>query len=180
LNQPVLKTGFPLVFEIHSLWHIAVEVFGLEVSSWNSRETLYEKTRSQATGGDHNEKELWQKYEQTCVGGTFDNLHSGHRLLLTQAVFMTSKTLHVGITGDKLMDELTGYDEQDYKVRAIDVLKFCLNLNPHLKVEIYLLDDRIGIVGNSMDIQACILTKETKEGGDEINEERKKNNLEPI
>ena len=31
-----------------------------------------------------------------------------------------------------------------------------------------------------MDIQACILTKETKDGGDMINTERKKNNLDPI
>jgi cytidyltransferase-like protein len=37
------------------------------------------------------------------MGGTFDHMHLGHKLLLTQACLLTKDTLHVGITGDALL-----------------------------------------------------------------------------
>jgi len=43
------------------------------------------------------------KYEVACIGGTFDHMHLGHRLLLTQACLVTKTTLHVGITSDALL-----------------------------------------------------------------------------
>jgi hypothetical protein len=39
-------------------------------------------------------------YKQACMGGTFDHMHLGHKLLLTQAALLTTDVLHIGITGD--------------------------------------------------------------------------------
>ena len=38
-----------------------------------------------------------------AVGGTFDRLHAGHRLLLATAAAATDGVLYVGVTGDSLL-----------------------------------------------------------------------------
>lgn len=38
-------------------------------------------------------------YDIVALGGTFDHLHSGHRILLTMAAWLASERLIVGITG---------------------------------------------------------------------------------
>lgn len=45
------------------------------------------------------------KYKHACMGGTFDHMHLGHKLLLTQACLLTVDTLHIGITGDQLLSK---------------------------------------------------------------------------
>jgi hypothetical protein len=38
-------------------------------------------------------------YPVTALGGTFDHLHAGHKILLSMAAYITSQKLIVGITG---------------------------------------------------------------------------------
>mgnify|MGYP002718671144 FL=1 len=38
-------------------------------------------------------------YPVVALGGTFDHLHSGHKILLTMAASITSRKLIVGVTG---------------------------------------------------------------------------------
>ena len=38
-------------------------------------------------------------FEVTALGGTFDHLHAGHKILLTMAAWITTRRLIVGITG---------------------------------------------------------------------------------
>lgn len=42
-------------------------------------------------------------YRQVAVGGTFDRLHAGHRLLLAAAALLASDFVYVGITSDALL-----------------------------------------------------------------------------
>jgi phosphopantetheine adenylyltransferase len=49
-----------------------------------------------------------------------------------------------------------------------------------LEIELFSLSDPIGIAGNSTDIDACILTRETEKGGVMINDKRKENGLGPM
>lgn len=37
-------------------------------------------------------------YENVVLGGTFDRLHNGHKLLLSQAVLRATKSVTVGVT----------------------------------------------------------------------------------
>ena len=37
-------------------------------------------------------------HQHTCVGGTFDRLHAGHKILLNHTLFSTSSKLTVGVT----------------------------------------------------------------------------------
>lgn len=38
-------------------------------------------------------------YPVSVIGGTFDHLHAGHKILLSMAAYITSEKLIVGITG---------------------------------------------------------------------------------
>jgi pantetheine-phosphate adenylyltransferase len=41
-------------------------------------------------------------FERVAVGGTFDRLHAGHRLLLAATALVSSKHVYVGITGGRI------------------------------------------------------------------------------
>ena len=38
-------------------------------------------------------------FDKTIVGGTFDHIHAGHKILLTMTALLASKTIYVGVTG---------------------------------------------------------------------------------
>jgi pantetheine-phosphate adenylyltransferase len=40
-----------------------------------------------------------QRFEQVAVGGTFDHIHAGHKILLAMTALLASKRLACGITG---------------------------------------------------------------------------------
>ena len=78
------------------------------------------------------------KYETVCIGGTFDHMHLGHRLLLTQACLVTKTLLYVGITSDALLTK-KAYASliEDYNVRLAQVKDFCSRLAPHMEVRFF-------------------------------------------
>jgi cytidyltransferase-like protein len=118
------------------------------------------------------------KYKQTCMGGTFDHMHLGHKLLITQACLVTNEMLHIGITGDALLQK-KAYSEflETFERRKSHVLNFISVLYPHIKVNIFELSDPIGIAGTDPKIEACVLTREVEKGGKMINDARAKNGL---
>lgn len=44
-------------------------------------------------------KDISRMYPVTAMGGTFDHLHAGHKILLSMAAWITSEKLIVGMTG---------------------------------------------------------------------------------
>lgn len=46
----------------------------------------------------HDMHEDVKTYEYVALGGTFDRLHNGHKILLSQAVLRSSKHVTVGVT----------------------------------------------------------------------------------
>jgi cytidyltransferase-like protein len=53
-----------------------------------------------------------------CLGGTFDHMHPGHKLLLTQSALLAYKRLLIGVTSDCLLKKkaYAAYLE-DYETR---------------------------------------------------------------
>lgn len=105
-------------------------------------------------------------------------MHLGHKLLLTQACLVTSEVLHIGITGDALLQK-KAYSEflEPFDTRKSRVLNFVSVLYPYLKIKVFELSDPIGVAGTNALIEACILTREVEKGGKMINDARQLNGL---
>lgn len=115
------------------------------------------------------------------MGGTFDHLHDGHRLLLTIAGYLAKEKLIVGITGSELLVNKK-YAEvmQSYMIRRQAVEDFLAYVFPQLEVETYMLHDVAGPAGSIEAIDALVLSKETIQGGLEVNRIRKAKNFKPL
>ncbi|KAL9043934.1 MAG: hypothetical protein Q9214_002894 [Letrouitia sp. 1 TL-2023] len=78
-----------------------------------------------------------QYHDSVALGGTFDHLHAGHKLLLTMAAFVLNpddspekvRTLAIGITGDELLKKKQFREYlEDWHQRQATVEKFILSL----------------------------------------------------
>jgi phosphopantetheine adenylyltransferase len=115
---------------------------------------------------------------QECVGlgGTFDRLHIGHRMLLTAAAFLATKTLLLAVSqqvANKYRSDLI----QPFPDRAAAVVRFVYKVNPNLSVSCEPLHDVAGSAATCPSIDLLVLSEETIKGGDYVNEMRKANGL---
>lgn len=82
-------------------------------------------------------KQLLHSHYSVAVGGTFDHLHAGHKLLLTIATLLINfrdgpqreKSITIGISGDALLQKKQFIDEMmDWDARQLSVREFLLGL----------------------------------------------------
>lgn len=122
------------------------------------------------------ERSRTKRFNNVCVGGTFDHAHAGHRLLLACAVAVTERRLDVGITSEALLankkykDYLQTYSKREQFckdfIKASAPVGLSVNFGP--------LDENWPIAATREDVDALIVSEETVEGGLKINEERVK------
>lgn len=113
-------------------------------------------------------------FECSAVGGTFDYLHDGHKILLSLARFLCSKRLIVGITGPKLLQNKKHAEFlQLYAERERSVVRFLQKLSwDSCPYEIYEINDVCGPTGYVRNIDALVVSGETRSGGDYVNKVR--------
>lgn len=125
-------------------------------------------------------------YRHVLVAGTFDGLHTGHRLLLTRA-FEAGESVTIGLTTD------TFVRTYKYKFAPMDQLDIIQYSERKKSLEIWLtaqkLYDRATLVpvedpyepaASMRDLDALIVTSETKKRGEEINNKRKVRGIERL
>ena len=117
------------------------------------------------------------------MGGTFDHLHSGHKLLLTNACFLTQKKMIIGIAADKLLQKKANKELiENYASRSGYVREFLQRLRgvDGYELDIFELTDPVGKAGTVEDIDGIILTQETIRGGAMINTQRKEQDFKEL
>lgn len=119
---------------------------------------------------------LHQQFAVAAVGGTFDHLHDGHKILLLMAAFVTKKHLIVGVTGPQMLLKKKYADAMESIQKRIKaVTAFLQQILPSLVTfAIYQIDDVCGPTGFVKDIDALVISEETRKGADFVNDYREK------
>lgn len=111
------------------------------------------------------------KYKKVAVGGTFDELHIGHKALLEKAFEIGDKVI-IGLTSDKYVKKKS----MSYEARKKTLEAYLKRRN----YEIVKLEDAYGPAIVDSEIDAIVVSEETKVGALEINDIREKRGLEPL
>jgi len=114
------------------------------------------------------------QFNHVVCGGTFDHLHLGHTLLLSECL-KQGKKVTVGITnGAFIRHKAYFYSLQSYAVRAKNVSLFNSSLF------LYQLHDIYGPTLSDTTIDAICVTKDTFSGAEKINKRRKELGMRPL
>ena len=120
-------------------------------------------------------------YEYIALGGTFDHLHAGHKVLLTVSTLFSNDRLKIGVTSDKMASkkQYTEYLES-LEDRQDAVLRFVQKIRPNLRYVIDTINDSWGGTHLTPHLKALVVTSETLSAGKMINDLRLENGLLPV
>ncbi|KAG4306315.1 hypothetical protein PORY_000303 [Pneumocystis oryctolagi] len=146
----------------------------------------------------------WGDFE---FGGTFDYLHAGHKMLLTMAAWISSEKVHAKCKeceeymGVAVYIDLSGYFvcyltlvSFNEKVEMLSTKKYKEWIEPierrmeHVQAFFYIINRKLvylvtpifdiyGATITDKNIEAIVVSEETKRGGEIINEERLRRNM---
>lgn len=121
------------------------------------------------------------RYGKVALGGTFDQLHNGHKKLLTLAAASSSDMLIIGVMGDELLKKKANFELiTSYNTRELGVRKFLSIVKPNMSYQIVELFDPFGPTVTDASIGALVVSSETLQGAHKINQMRYEKGLPPL
>ena len=120
------------------------------------------------------------KFKIAAVGGTFDELHRGHKALLTIA-FKYGENVWIGLCTDEFARKLRkNHGIASYEERSRELVEFLEEIGVSSRARIIPLSDPYGPAATSGEIEAIIVSRETEPRARELNVLREKNGLKPL
>ena len=140
------------------------------LSTGSPRSSEKEEDEEKKTNGKQ------KTYGNVCLGGTFDRLHAGHKILLTKACLVATERIVVGVTdysnSPKLGSKTLSGFMQSVHIRSELVRHFMSSIAPHLTIETSPITDPFGPSIVDKNLQAIVVSKETSRGGDAVRKKR--------
>lgn len=112
-------------------------------------------------------EETTKTFENVVLGGAFDRLHQGHKILLKKACEICDGRLVVGVTdfdAEMLAKKAFGELIQPLQVRIRNVYEFIKTQKPDLVAQVVGIKDAFGPTRTDPNLQAIVASKETEKG----------------
>lgn len=135
------------------------------VASWTARDDAMDERAPRGT------------MDAVSVGGTFDRLHAGHRLLLATAsrAVASGGVLYVGVTSAELLaNKAYGALVESYADRAARARAFLALCDPESSIELRVgpLDASPPLAATVRDMSGLVVSRETVAGAEALNDMR--------
>ena len=114
-----------------------------------------------------------------ALGGTFDIIHVGHLALIEKAILISDKII-IGLTSDSFVSKHEKSITNNFEKRFENLDKTIREKFPNCSFEIAQLDDEFGPAVLEGDVDALVVSDETSQKGDILNDLRKERNLSPV
>ncbi|PVV01237.1 hypothetical protein BB560_004352 [Smittium megazygosporum] len=117
----------------------------------------------------------------TAVGGTFDHIHFGHKLLLSMTAYSTSSVLTCGISSEPLLKNKK-YKEylEPFDIRSYNTLSYLKKVKKNLVFNIVPLEDPYGPIITNEKIDSLVVSTETHIGIEQVNKIRATKSMPPM
>jgi pantetheine-phosphate adenylyltransferase len=113
-----------------------------------------------------------KRFKKVAVGGTFDELHRGHKTLLMQA-FAVGERVVIGLSSDYLVSKLSKpHITASFEERKQGLREWLDESGLTIRAEIIPLFDAVGSTIKDPDIQALVVSQETSPATQKINDLR--------
>ncbi|CAF4738065.1 unnamed protein product [Rotaria sp. Silwood2] len=130
-----------------------------------------------------------RQYSRGVLGGTFDRLHNGHKLLLTESALLCDEKIVVGVTDDVMIQNKITYLQfiafikvlaeiiEPIDDRMSNVRSFVGLIRSNLYVHCEPIEDPCSPSATIADLNCIIVIDETQQGASQVNKVRQENGL---
>ncbi|KDQ18001.1 hypothetical protein BOTBODRAFT_154999 [Botryobasidium botryosum FD-172 SS1] len=109
-----------------------------------------------------------------ALGGTFDHIHAGHKILISIGAFLATEKLIVGVTSDALLVNKSNKEVLEPLDLRMDNVRDLLSIfKPSVEPYIVPIEDVYGPTGWDPNVQGLVVSKETLDGAAAIAKHRK-------
>ena len=119
------------------------------------------------------------QFSLVAMGGTFDIIHRGHITLLSNAFEISDKVI-IGLTSDEFAQKRGKTLINKYETRLANLTETIFKEFPQSSFQISKLDSEFGPAVLEPEVQALVVSDETSNQGDVLNDLRSKKNLSPV
>ena len=121
-----------------------------------------------------------KKFKKVAVGGTFDDLHSGHKALINKAFEIGEKVV-IGLSSNEFVSKMGKHHETaPYTERSGELVAYLKDLGWVGRAEIVPLNDPFGLTISGKGLEALVVSQETERTAEKINEKRQKAGFLPL
>ncbi|KAG0378718.1 hypothetical protein BGX24_003005 [Mortierella sp. AD032] len=121
------------------------------------------------------------QFGDVALGGTFDHLHAGHKILLSMTAWISSHRVVCGVTDDAMLKTKKFKEFMEPLNKRIDAVERFLRIFKRgLVYEVVPISDMYGPTITDDKLEALMVSKETLKGGGMVNQERANRSLPPL